>query len=147
MTPPMLPETPDYTALYWERLAEGQLAFARCGHCGHAWLPVSRECPQCHAAAWRFEVASGRATLLSWVIYHHAYNELWADRVPYVVALVQLVEGPRLTSNLIGDLTGAELQMDQPLQLVIEDERGTAVPRFTPVDPPLRKAVFGDERG
>jgi uncharacterized protein len=133
MTPPTLPEAPDQVAAYWRNLDDGHLDFARCNVCHHAWLPVSHDCPNCLAADWRFEPASGEAIMLSWVIYNHAYNDLWADRLPYIVALIQLKEGPRLMSNLVGTFDPARLTIDHPVLLTIEDERGTAVPRFTPV--------------
>lgn len=132
MTPPASHEAPDRQELYWRNLADGHLSFPRCNRCGHAWLPVSHECPNCLTADWDFERASGRGVLLSWVVYFRAYNELWADRLPYVVALIQLDEGPRLMSNLRGRFDIADLRRDHPVQLTIENERGTAVPRFVP---------------
>jgi hypothetical protein len=134
MTPPTFPEAPDFRADYWQNVADGRFSFARCARCGHGWLPVSHECPECLGADWRFEAASGDAIALSWVVFHHSYNEMWADRLPYTVALIQLAEGPRLTTNLVGGFDPSELRMDHPVRLVIEDERGTAVPRFRPVD-------------
>jgi uncharacterized OB-fold protein len=134
MTPPTFPAAPDINANYWQNIANGQLSFSRCARCGHGWLPVSRECPACLAADWTFEPASGEAIALSWVTFHHSYNELWADRLPYVVALIQLAEGPRLMTNLVAGSDPSRLRMDHPVLLVIEEERGIAVPRFKPVD-------------
>ncbi len=118
---------------YWDSLAKGVLSFQRCNACGHAWLPARSECPHCLADDWRWAPAGGGAKLISWVVYHMAYHPAFAHRLPYTVAVVELDEGPRLISNLVklGDLE--VLRIDQRLGLVIEDEGGTAVPRFVPV--------------
>jgi hypothetical protein len=67
---------------------------------------------------------------VSWVVYHHAYHDYFASRLPYNVAVVELEEGPRLISNVVG-ATG-RLRIDMPLKLVIEREAGIALARFAP---------------
>lgn len=129
---PKLPPAPDHTARYWRNISEHRLEFPRCRQCAHAWLPVSHECSRCFSTDWDFEQASGAATLLSWVVYHHSYDQQWAGRIPYVVGLIELKEGPRLMSNVIGVTDFSCLEADQPLHLVFEDEQGTTVPRFAP---------------
>jgi len=127
------PELTELTRPFWERLANGHLSFQRCNACSHAWLPARNECPQCLADDWLRDNAAGGATLVSWVVYHHAYHAAFAARLPYVVAIVQLDEGPRMISNVI-DARGAgvALEIDMRLRLVIEREGDIAVPRFAP---------------
>jgi uncharacterized OB-fold protein len=125
-----LPELTELSRPFWDRLAEGVLSFQRCKACGHAWLPPRGECPGCLADDWQREGAAGGATLVSWVVYRHAYHPAFEQRLPYTVAVVQLDEGPRLISNVLGD--AAALRIDQRLKLVIEQESGMAVPRFVP---------------
>lgn len=125
-----LPEITELSKPFWEALEAGALTFQRCRACGHAWLPARGECPACLAADWTRETASGGATLVSWVVYRHAYHPAFEHRLPYTVAVVALDEGPRLISNIAGD--GAGLRIDQRLRLVIETESGMAVPRFAP---------------
>ncbi|MCC6992562.1 MAG: OB-fold domain-containing protein [Acidobacteria bacterium] len=124
------PEIDDLTRPYWEGLAAGQLTFQRCRSCGHAWLPARHECPNCLGSEWGREPAQGGATLVSWVVYHIAYHPAFKNRLPYTVGVVQLDEGPRLISNVIGDPSA--LRIEQRLRLVIEREGETAVPRFAP---------------
>ena len=125
------PEMTELTRPFWDALGRGALTFQRCKACGHAWLPARSECPSCLGDAWQREPASGDATLVSWVVYRHAYHPAWEQRLPYTVAAVQLDEGPRLISNIVG-ADAAQLRIDQRLRLVIEHEGGIAVPRFTP---------------
>ena len=126
------PERNELNAPYWDALAQGSLAFQRCTQCGHAWLPPRSECPACLADNYHWEKAGGDARLVSWVTYHIAYHPAFKDRLPYTVAVVELDEGPRLISNVVGIDDAPALTIDQRLRLVIEREGGTAVPRFTP---------------
>lgn len=126
------PERDALNAPYWDSLANGALSFQRCAACGHAWLPARSECPSCLADQWQWERATGGGKLISWVVYHTAFHPAFANRLPYNVAVVELDEGPRLISNVVGVADAETLQIDQHLRLVIEDESGTAVPRFRP---------------
>ena len=131
-TPVPAPERDALNTPYWDSLAQGRLSYQHCNACGHAWLPARSECPGCLEADWRWQAAAGGAKLISWVVYHMAYHPAFANRLPYAVAVVELDEGPRLISNVIGIGDAEKLKIDQRLLLVIEDESGTAVPRFKP---------------
>ncbi len=124
------PQVNEVTAPYWRALDEGRLTFQRCASCGHAWLPPRIECPRCLASTPRWETASGGATLVSWVVYHHGYHEYFAGRLPYNVAVVELAEGPRLISNVLAPQQA--LRIDMKLKLAIEREAGVALARFAP---------------
>lgn len=132
VTPVPAPERDALNTPYWDHLAQGQLCYQQCNPCSHVWLPARSECPGCLAADWRWQAAAGGAKLISWVVYHMAYHPAFANRLPYAVAVVELDEGPRLISNVIGIEDAESLKIDQRLVLVIEDESGTAVPRFKP---------------
>lgn len=128
-----LPE-PDMSELgrpFWDALQQGRLTFQRCTACGHAWLPARSECPRCLADGWSREAADGGATLVSWVVYRTSYHPAFAARLPYTVAVVQLDEGPRMISNIVG-ADPKSLRIDQRLVLRIEPDGALAVPRFTP---------------
>ena len=126
------PERDALNSPYWDNLAQGGLSFQRCNACGHAWLPARSECPACLEDQWRWAKAAGGAKLISWVVYHVAFHPAFAKRLPYNVAVVELDEGPRLISNVVGVADAKTLRIDQRLRLVIETEGETAVPRFTP---------------
>ena len=75
--------------------------------------------------------SKGNGTLVSWVVYHTVFHPAFESRLPYTVAVVALDEGPRMLSNVVRT-DPKSLRIDQRLHLVIEDEDGTAVPRFVP---------------
>jgi uncharacterized protein len=126
------PERDALNTPYWDSLAQGALLFQRCSACSHAWLPARSECPACLGGQWVWEKAGGGAKLISWVVYHVAFHPAFANRLPYNVAIVELDEGPRLISNVVGLEDAETLKIDQRLRLVIADEGGTAVARFSP---------------
>ena len=123
-----LPEPTPLSKPYWDALAQGRLTFQRCRKCNYAWLPARAECPECLAADWEWQTASGKGRVISWVIYHHAYHEAFKDRVPYNVTLVELDEGPRLITNIVNPEAG--IKAERPVTLKIEDEHGVALARF-----------------
>jgi uncharacterized OB-fold protein len=114
---------------YWQALEAGRLAFQRCDACANAWLPPRTECPRCWSAQWRWEEASGAGHVVSWVVYHVAFDPRFKERLPYNVAVVELAEGPRLVTNLI-DLPPGENLIDRPVSLVIERDHDRSLPRF-----------------
>lgn len=75
---------------------------------------------------------SGKARLFSYVINHRAADG-FEEEAPYVVALVELEEGPRMLSNIVGvDPDPDVLVLDMPLIVDFEDRRGFSVPVFRP---------------
>ncbi len=125
-----VPTITEVNRAYWEGLAAGKLRYQCCRACGHSWLPPRANCPRCLAAGPEWRDASGRGTVLSWVVYHTAYAEHLKARVPYDVTLVELEEGPRLLTNVINSGAGRRLSFGAPVTLAIETEEGVAIPRF-----------------
>lgn len=120
--------TPD-SEPFWKGCAEGRLLLQACLACGRPRHPIAPACPYCRGNAWRWREMSGRGTVFSWVRYHKSYLPEFADLIPYVVATVELEEGPRLFGRLIGrDIQPA---IGRPVALVIERwPDGRCVPAF-----------------
>ncbi|WP_137389879.1 Zn-ribbon domain-containing OB-fold protein [Rhodoligotrophos defluvii] len=115
---------------YWAALDEGRLTFQRCGACGNGWLPPRTECPRCWSPDWRWEKAEGTATVVSWVIYHTAFDKRFQERLPYNVAVVELDEGPRMVTNLVDLPDGQQDLIGRRVELVVQRDLGRALPRF-----------------
>ena len=117
---------------YWHSLEAGRLTYQHCV-CGHRWLPPRTECPSCLGTDWSWRDASGRGKLVSWVVYFVAYDEAFKEKLPYNVAIVELEEGVRLVSNIIGCPDGQGLELDMPLELAVEHEGDVVLARFSRV--------------
>ena len=98
----MLRTQPARSALtepWFEACNEGRLLIQRCGECGHQQFYPRVVCSRCSAAGPAWVEASGEGTVASFTIVRRAVSEAYT--APYVVALVDLVEGPRLMSNIV----------------------------------------------
>ena len=90
-----LPRPAPESARYWQAAREHRLELPRCNACGKFWFPPSQSCPHCLAADFAWMPVSGVGKIYSFVVFHRVYHPAFAQDVPYVVALVELAEGPR----------------------------------------------------
>lgn len=88
------------TRFFWEGLARHELRIQRCARCGRLQHPPAPMCAGCHTFDMEAIVASGRGTIYSFVVVHHPPVPPFA--YPNVIALVELEEGTRLVSRLVG---------------------------------------------
>jgi uncharacterized OB-fold protein len=105
---------------FWDALDAGSFMLARCT-CG-AYYARSQACLQCgaDARALTWVSASGRGTVRTFVVFDKPYHPYFKERIPYVVAVVTLEEGPEITTNIIDtDVTNVEIGM--PVRIVISN--------------------------
>ena len=91
--------SPD-TAFFWEGTARHELRIQRCGGCGTLRHPPGPMCPVCGFARPEYDVAAGTGEIYSYVVHHHP--PVPGKKLPFVIALVQLPEGVRMTGELLG---------------------------------------------
>jgi uncharacterized OB-fold protein len=128
-TRPLPRPTPE-TQHFWDGTAAGELRLQRCRGCDRTYFPPQPFCPGCGGEDVEVVLASGRGSLYSYVITHRAAPGFEA---PYVIAEVELAEGPRLLSNLVGLAPDpAELPLDLPLEVTFEAVGDVTLPRFRP---------------
>ncbi|VVP69590.1 hypothetical protein PS910_00606 [Pseudomonas fluorescens] len=130
-----MPLATEISAPYWEGLKARQLLIQQCNACeGWIFYP-RRHCPSClaHDLSWR-EVR-GAATLYSYTVTRIATLPDFADEMPQMLAVVELEEGVRINTNLVG-LAEEEIHVGMHLRPVFAqvDEQGTRLLRFTGVD-------------
>lgn len=117
---------------YWDAAKQHKLVIPHCKVCGEYWFPPSQRCPHCLAADFAWAEVSGRGKVYSFVVFHRVYHPGFESEVPYVVALVELAEGPRLLTNIIG-IPPEDVRCDMPVKVVFDDVSPDAsVPKFTP---------------
>lgn len=85
---------------FYEELKTGRVSVQECNSCNELRHPPVPMCPQCHSLEWSSRQMSGRGELISYVVMHHPVLPPFQDG--YIVALVELAEGPRLVMNLEG---------------------------------------------
>ena len=129
MTPSRpLPEITPVTAPFWEAARRHELVVQRCVACGQHRFPPELACFACASRETAWPRMSGRATLYAWTIAHPPLLPYFTERAPWPVAAVQLDEGPRLVTNLVG-VPVEEYAIGMPLVVDFEDvdERITLV--------------------
>ncbi|MFJ3232375.1 Zn-ribbon domain-containing OB-fold protein [Streptomyces sp. NPDC086787] len=99
-----LPEADVFTRTYWDAAAEGRLLLRRCRStgCGRVHHYPREFCPYCWSEDVVWAEASGRATLYTWSVVHRNDLPPFDGRTPYVAAVVDLAEGPRMMTELVG---------------------------------------------
>ncbi|WP_369235328.1 Zn-ribbon domain-containing OB-fold protein [Streptomyces sp. R21] len=102
-----VPEPDAFTRPYWEAAAEGRLLLRRCGACGRAHHYPREFCPHCWSEDVTWIRASGNATLYTWSVVHRNDLPPFGARVPYVAAVVDLDEGPRMMTEVVECAEGA----------------------------------------
>jgi uncharacterized protein len=132
MPPPSRPlpvPTPE-TQHFWDGTARGELLLQRCRDCKTIYFPPQPFCPSCSSDDVEVVRASGRGSLSSYVINQRAAPGFEA---PYVIAVVELEEGPRLLTNLVGVEPDPQLlPLDLPLEAVFESFGDVRLPFFRP---------------
>src|SRR5581483_10986126 len=131
----LVPHPVGVNAEFYAFCAAGELRFQRCDECGRWRHPPRFRCGACGSAAWSWERASGRGRLFSWALTHRAIDPAYGDELPYVVAVVELDEGPRLVGNLHG-VAPADLALDLPVAAEFEPVAdAVALVHFRPARP------------
>jgi uncharacterized protein len=136
----IVPETTELTSPYWTAAAEGRVLLQRCRSCGLVWHPPAPVCPGCRADAPQWVASRGLGTLYSYTRVEHAVHAAVVDAVPYLVALVDLDEGPRIITTLVGveDIAG----LDAGTRVTIEAGPAAAGLQL-PVARPSRRDAAG----
>jgi uncharacterized OB-fold protein len=131
MPKPVPVPTPE-TRPFWDGAAAGELRIQRCLACGKPFFYPRTLCPNCGSEDVEWFTASGRATLYSYVINHRPARG-FEDDAPYAIAVVQLAEGPRMMTSIVGvPATPEALVLDMPLKVAFEQRDDMAIPVFAP---------------
>jgi uncharacterized OB-fold protein len=132
--PRPLPEPSGITIPFWEGTGRHELLIQHCRGCGRNQFYPRYNCTSCGAGEDELEWAraSGRGTVFSFTVARRPTHPAFADKVPLVIALVDLEEGPRLTTNLV-ECDPDDVRIGQPVEVVFEDVgEGIALPLFRP---------------
>jgi uncharacterized OB-fold protein len=106
---------------WWEALARHELILQRCAACGAWRWPARALCGRCGSLDWTWAPASGRGTVASWIVNHHAFSRAFPS--PYVVLLVRLEEQDDLLlpGASAGDPSGRDLAVGLAVIVTFED--------------------------
>ena len=124
--------TPE-TEVYWEGCRKHELLLQRCTQCSEFQFYPRIICTNCASEDLEWVKGSGRGQVLTLAIVRRAVSEAYAADVPYVVALIQLDEGPTMMSNVV-QCDPETVKIGSPVQVIFEDwSEEISVPQFRPL--------------
>lgn len=124
----IVPPITDINRPYWDGCEAGELRLQRCNDCGTFWFPEAPTCPNCLSGSYAWKPVSGRGKVWSSILMHQKYVPAYADEVPYLVAMIELEEGPCMYSTVVD--APEVLPCDTPVEVVFEDIGGRVIPKF-----------------
>ena len=132
-----LPRPSEHSSRFWSATAEGRFLIQTCAACRDATFYPKVTCPTCGSIDLVDTDASGKGTVFSYTIARRPTHKAFADAGPYVIAIVELTEGPHVTTNIV-DCDPDDVTIGMPVEVTFADTvDGIALPLFHPTPPVL----------
>ncbi len=130
-----LPRPTPLSQPYWDACNRQELLIQKCSDCGrHQFYPRSF-CTGCGKQNPEWVRASGRGTVVTWTVVRRPVSEAYAADTPYVIALIQLAEGPVMMSQVTG-CDPERVSSGMSVEVVFQAwGEGVTLPNFAPSDP------------
>ena len=105
---------------FWEATKRHELVLPRCRTCSKIFFYPREQCPNCYSSDLDWTQVSGKGRLYTFTVVHQTAHPAFQPEAPHIYAIVQLNEGPRMPSNLIGcDIEDARI--DMAVEAVFDD--------------------------
>lgn len=130
----VVPGMTELTSPYWDAAREGRLVVQECLRCHRLRHPPLPACPDCssHGSMLGWREVSGTGTVYTYTVVRHPTHFAFADKIPYAIALVELTEGPRLVTGIIG-CPPEQVRVGMPVRAVFREvAEGVTLPYFEP---------------
>jgi uncharacterized OB-fold protein len=118
---------------YWKAARRHELLLQRCISCERFRFYPRSHCPYCFSDSFEWQRSSGRGKVYSFTVIHKAPSPAFRKKVPYVLALVDLLEGCRMMTNII-ECGPDTVEINMPVQIDFEDLNDEiSLPQFRPI--------------
>lgn len=115
---------------YWDGAREHKLLIRKCKACDTLHFMPRHLCPECWSDQLEWVQSKGTGSVYSFSIIRRAPLPAFAARTPYVTALIELDEGPRMVANIVGE-DALSVQIGDKVDVVFEDRGdGALIPQF-----------------
>ena len=122
------------TREFWQATKNKELRYQQCNDCYTVIFYPRRHCTGCLGNNLGWHVASGKGTVYSYSVVRQSYHPFFRNQVPYAVAWIDLDEGPRLLSNVIGvDDPLKDVSIGQKVEVEWEEHEELSIPLFKPL--------------
>lgn len=113
-------DLPEFHLPFWAALKRHELRLQQCEDCGTLRYIPAEICPRCGSRACAWTPVSGRGRIYTYTVVRRGPTAAYQAEAPYVIAHVELEEGPRMISNLVG-CDPAQARIGLPVEVVYED--------------------------
>jgi uncharacterized OB-fold protein len=125
-----LPHVDEENRSFWEACARHELVLQKCAQCGRIRFYPRALCPACLSGDVRYLRASGRGRVYTFTVTHQNQAPGFRDGLPYVMAYVELEEGPRILTNIV-ETPPHEVKIGMPVEVLFENvDEELAIPKF-----------------
>ena len=115
---------------YWDAAREGRLLIRKCSDCGTLHFMPRHLCPACWSDKLEWVESQGRGTVNTFSIIHRAPTPDFGANTPYVIAMIDLDEGPRMFANIIGK-NALQVGIGDRVSVIFEERSdGFKLPQF-----------------
>ncbi|MXY79082.1 MAG: hypothetical protein F4Y94_05205 [Chloroflexi bacterium] len=122
------------TAPFWQATKEHELRYQVCDDCDEVVFYPRRHCAPCLGSPLSWRASKGEGEIYSFSVVQLSRHPFFGKKAPYAVALIDLDEGFRMLSNVVGvEDPVAELSVGQRVAVEWEDHDEVAIPLFRPV--------------
>lgn len=127
-----LPHATPETRPYWDAARRHELRVQKCKRCGDLVHYPKPMCPSCHGTEFEWVKMSGRGKVYSYTVTYKAFHPGFAEDLPYAVGIIELDEGVRMMSSIIG-IAPDKVSVGMPVDVVFDDVTPeVTLPRFAP---------------
>lgn len=128
-----IPPVSELTRPYWVAARSDELVVQYCDACDYRLFPPRAHCPACGSAELSWRAVSGKGMVYSYTVAHRPPHPVFAGQCPLAVAIVELEEGPRMISNIVGcDPDRIEIGMAVRVAFEAIDDSDVVLPVFAP---------------
>lgn len=128
----IVPEPSPVSKDYWEKAAQGELWIQRCRDCSSYFFYPRVLCPECWGENVEWAPVSGKGTVYSYTVVHRSDLQAFAEKTPYILAIIELDEGPRMTANVV-NCPVDKVRVGMPVKAVFESTGPhLKLPQFEP---------------
>lgn len=131
--PKSLPRLDEENRPFWEACARHELYIQKCKSCGALRYYTRALCPACLSDRTEWIRSSGRGKVYTFTVTYQNQSAGFRENLPYVMAYVELDEGVRMLTNIVG-CKPEEVKIGMPVEVTFEDATPKiSIPLFKPV--------------
>ena len=117
---------------FWQATKDRRLTYQQCADCGTVVFYPRRHCTGCLSANLTWKESAGQGRVYTYSIVRQSYHPFFRSMAPYAVAWIDLDEGPRLVSNVVGVEEPSSVQIGMRVKVRWEEHEALCVPLFEP---------------